>query len=209
MDKRDDGARPDEGPDTANLAKNELYEMVSTTRLLPPLGSKGVTREYVLGCYKDQYYTIHPMDYKRFEINLSKDQLRKTCTFNNALLLRKLNILLSSQGKAPLGFKEEELPDQTWLHKMARYIDQTGLLEFFEAPIKPEPPLTPLSHSISRVYYGRLYASDYLFRLPQVKTNKKLLETIKMVSETYRTLCSYKINIEMMESELNSMRMKY
>ena len=37
-----------ESVDTKNLQKHELYELVSSTYMLPPLNSKGLTRDYLL-----------------------------------------------------------------------------------------------------------------------------------------------------------------
>jgi hypothetical protein len=41
-----------------------------------------------------------------------------------------------------------------------------------------------------------------------VRENKKLWENLKLVSDTYRTLLSYKINIEVLSKELEDTRNK-
>ena len=40
----------------------------------------------------------------------------------------------------------------------------TNLLEFFESRSLPEPPLDHNSSAISRIFYGRLYAGEWLFK---------------------------------------------
>ena len=131
-----------EGLDTSNLSKNELYELVSSTYLLPPCSSKGLTRNILLQTHRDDIYSLEARTYKKFEVELSKAQLKKVGIMNNALLVRKLNMLHRLRGEKELGFSEFEIPDQNWLYKIARYADQTNLLEFFETAVVPEPALS-------------------------------------------------------------------
>ena len=147
-------------------------------------------------------------EFKRFEVDVSRECQKKIGTINNALLVRKLNVLLVAQGREELGFSEYEIPESAWLHRVARYIDQTNLLEVFERPVRPEPPLSTQSNACSRIYYGRVNASNYLFRTPQVRQNKKLWENFKVISDTYRTLLSYKINIDVLQREMEETRAK-
>ena len=108
-----------------------------------------------------------------------------------------------------MGFTELEVPDQTWLYKVARYIDQTNILEFFETLISPEPPLGNNSSQISTIYYRRLFACQWLFKLQTTKTNKKLWEMLKNLSEVYRTLMAQRINAELLEQEVRKNREKH
>lgn len=94
-------------------------------------------------------------------------QLKKVGIMNNALLVRKLNALLKMKGEKELGYNEYEIPEQNWLYKIARYADQTNLLEFFESPVVPEPALTPHFLDISHIYHGRTFAVQWLFRIEQ------------------------------------------
>ena len=148
------------------------------------------------------------MNFKHFEFNLERHHFKKVGITSNALLVMKLNRLLELQGERPLGFTELEVPDQSWLYKVARYIDQTNILEFFETQINPEPPLGNKSSQISTIYYGRLFACQWLFRLQTTKTNKKLWEMLKNLSEVYRTLMAQRINAELLEQEVRHNREK-
>ena len=197
-----------EGLDTKSLSKNELYDLVSADYMLPPSHSKGVTREYLLDVKDKRVFRVSNMEHKQFEFNLQKIHQKKVGIVNNSLLVKKLNILLKDRGEVPLGFTEFNLPEQNWLYKVARYIDQTNLLEFFEAAPCPEPPLSHISSSISKIYYGRLYASEYLFSSEKTKKNKKLWDAFSLLSEKYRTLNAYKIHVDVLENELRDTKRK-
>jgi hypothetical protein len=207
-DLQGDNPGPNEGIETRSLGKNELYELVSSTYMIPPYCSRGMTREYLLQVKNEQVFRVPTMEYRHFEINLSKSHQKKVGITNNALLVRKLNILLSDKGRQPLGFTEYDVPEQNWLHKVARYIDQTNVLEFFESAVAPEPPLTRNSSDISKTYFGRLHAGQWLFRLQNARNNKKLWENLKILSETYRSYASYKINLDLLDHELQLTRDK-
>ena len=182
--------------------------MLSAVWHLPPYSSKGVTRDYLLRVNRDQVFRVNANELKRFEVELSKESQKNIGTINNALLVRKLNILLVAKGRRELGFTEYEIPESNWLHKVARYIDQTNLLEIFERPARQEPPLTTESNVCSKIYYGRVNASNYLFRTPQVRQCKKLWENFKMISDIFRTLLSYRINLDVLQRELEETRAK-
>lgn len=200
--------QPDESLETRNLEKKELYDMVTAIWCLPPYTSKGVTREYLLQVHSAQVFRVNTNELRRFEVELTKDSLKKVGAINNALLVKKLNILLAEQGNRTLGFTEFEIPESNWLFRVARYIDQTNLLEIFERPVRPEPPLSNHSKTCSRIYYGRMFASTHLFRSARVRENKKLWENFKSISDTYRTLTSYKINLEVLNHELEETQRK-
>lgn len=194
--------REDETPETKDLSKQKLYEMVDRDWMLPPASSKGITREYLLAVRNGDVFRVKHADYKTFDFNVSKAHLRKIGEVNNALLVRKLNRLLQAREQKELGYTEYNLPEQNWLYKVARYIDRTNLLEFFEAAPVEEPPLSDESTSIAQIYYGRKLASEYLFSKSVHKRNKKLWESFLTLSEKYRTVISMKCTIDVLQHEL-------
>ena len=127
----------DEGADTINLQKNELYDMVGAQYFIPPYSSKGVTRDYLLKVHRNQVFRATKQEIRHFEVDLTPKQQRRHSTINNAILIRKLNTLLQATSRRPLGFDELEVPDQGWLYRIARFIDPASLIEFFEAPVRP------------------------------------------------------------------------
>ena len=127
---------------------------------------------------------------------------------NNAILVRKLNLLLKSKGGKELGFSEYDIPEQNWLFKVARFIDQTNMLEFFEEPIENEALPSPHSSPISKIYWGRLYAGEYLFEDEKKKSNKKLWQSLRVLSEAYRMLLGSRMHGEVLEHDLLETRKK-
>lgn len=202
QDAMADAHQADEGPETNKLEKKELYEMVNATYMLPPYQSRGVTRLYLLQVHRGQVYRVDHMSYKRFEIGVTKIQQKKIGIVNNALLVKKLNVLLADRGHNPLGFTEMEVPESGWLHKMARWIDRTNILEFFEESVEPEPALTQNTTPIHRIYRGRLLAAGWLFRNPQVRGNRRLMEELRKIHDMFRLLSSYRVNLEVLNEEV-------
>ena len=92
--------QPDEGLDTRNLEKKELFDMVAAVWFVPPYSSKGVTRDYLLRVNRNAVFRVNSNELKRFEVELSREAQKKIGTINNALLVKKLNILLTEQGRA-------------------------------------------------------------------------------------------------------------
>jgi len=198
----------DEGPDTAALKKQELYDAVAETWFIPPSDSKGVTREYLLQVRRDQVYRVSTMQIKQFEVELTAEMQRRASNINNSVLIKKLNYLLSTTGRKQLGFTEFDVPDQAWLYRIARYIDASSITEFFERPAKPEPALTTASSVLSKIYHGRMSASIWLFRNSAVKQNRKLWEALKLISETYRASINNQMSLHILEHEITQIREK-
>jgi hypothetical protein len=94
------------------------------------------------------------------------------------------------------------------LFRLARFIDKTNLTEFFESPVLNEPQLTSSSSIISKVYYGRLKASAYFFRLKEAKSNRKLWDAVKSISDTHRNFISHNLAVESLKRELESAEKK-
>ena len=90
------------------------------------------------------------------------------------------------------------------MYKVSRFIDPTNLTEFFEAAVRQEQTVTDRSHQINKVHYGRLQASAYFFRNPTLKGNKKLWESLRQISETYRNYLSQKVSLEVLTRELRN-----
>jgi hypothetical protein len=194
--------------DTRNLEKKELYDMLAHCFYLPPYQSRGVNREYLLRVHKAQCYRAPLMELKHFEVELTSKMTKRVGAQNNGLLVRKLNLLLRSRNMPDLGFDEYDPPEQCWLYRIARFLDQTNLTEFFDSPVIPEPEVSPSSHQISKVHYGRIKASAYFFRLKEARSNKKLWDNLRIISDTYRNYLSQKLSIDVLRKELASSEQK-
>jgi hypothetical protein len=104
--------KADEDIATRNLDKSQLYDLVTEQHFLPPLHSRGITRDYLLAVYRDQVFKVELQTLKKFEVNLTNRQTKKVGVINSALLVRKLNLLLKSRRENDLGFDEYDPPDQ-------------------------------------------------------------------------------------------------
>ena len=179
---------PNEDPETRNLDKKDLYQMVAHKHYMPPIGSRGCNRDYLIKVYKGRCYRVPLLALKHFEVELTSAMTRRVGIPNNCLLVRKLNILLRSKGEPELGFDDMEPPEevrflqQAWLFRVARFADPTNLLEFFETHVVEEKPVMPNSSHIIKVHWGRIKAAKYFFELEEARKDRKLWEAFKMIS---------------------------
>ena len=104
--------RADEDPETKNLDKAELYEDVAEDWFLPPLHSRGMTREHLLDVRSGKVFRVSLITLKKFEVDLTTKMTKKVGAVNSGLLVRKLNILLISRGQNPLGIDEYDPSEQ-------------------------------------------------------------------------------------------------
>lgn len=199
---RGDMRQMDEEADTRMLEKKELYELVSKRWFIPPYQSRGVTRDYLLKVHKDRVYRLTNGEIKHFEVELGPEHHRKAQGMGHAVLIRKLNLLLQITNRKPLGFTEHDIPDQNWLHRIARHIDPTSITEFFEVPIRLEPMVNQNSHPIACIYHGRLAAAKWFMQHQQVNSNRRFWESLHSVSNLYRALLNKDLAIECMQKEL-------
>lgn len=205
-DLRNDQRQSDEEADTRKLEKKDLYEMVVSDWYLPPFQSRGVTRDYLLQVHRNRVYRISHLDIKRFEVELTPEHQKKVQGVSHSLLIRKLNILLQLTGRRPLGFNEYDMPDQTWLHRVARVIDPTSLTEFFQTPVRPEEPAGPQSLAIVCIHHGRIEAAKWFMRHQSVKSNRRYWESLHAVSTQYRALINKDLSIEALQRDLQEQR---
>jgi len=199
---RTDQPQSDEGADTKSLEKRDLYEMVHKNWFIPPYASRGVTRDYLLKVHNNKVFRITYGEIKHFEVDLTPEHQRKVQGMGHAVLLRKLNILLQLTGRNQLGFTEHDLPDQGWLHRMARIIDPTSLTEFFDTPVHPEPAPTSGSLNISLIYHGRLAAARWFMRHPNIKSNRRFWDSLHTIGNLFRAYLNKSLAIETLEREL-------
>jgi hypothetical protein len=87
---------------------------------------------------------------------------------------------------------------------VARYLDQTNLLEFFEAPVVQEQPVTPSSSLVIRVHWGRLKAAKYFFQLEEARKDRKLWEAFKVIAANYRSYLCLQLVREKLQQDLEA-----
>ena len=106
------GPFANEGPETRNLEKPGLHEMVGTLKFLPPYGSRACRRKYLISVHSGEAFSVNHSALRHFEVDLETSMMKKMGVVNNGLLVRKLNMLLESKGLPKIGFSEYEPPEQ-------------------------------------------------------------------------------------------------
>jgi len=175
------------------LTKNQLYTMLSETYLLPTIDSKGVNRAYLVAVYIGNVYRLPLLEYKRFEAELTPTQQKKTPLINLAYILRKLNALLVESHRRPLGFPPFVIPEETWLTKVARFVDRKNVMEFFQQELEP---IGQPMHLSERVHQARRNAHRYVFNNNNLLENNRVFNSLKEISDCYRRIISRQIDIE-------------
>ena len=104
-----------EDPETRELNKKKFYNILAGRFFLPPLSTKGITREYLVKVHRNEVFTIPLFDLKHFEVELTVPMMKRVGIPNNSLLVRKLDGLLMSQQLPTLGFDDFEPPDEVKL----------------------------------------------------------------------------------------------
>lgn len=194
-----------EPPEVRGLSKHQLYNQLAEQYLLPAYDSKGVNRTYLVGVFSNNYLRIPLMEWKRFEINLTPNQIKRNNLVNLSYMLRKVNGILRERGMNPLGFPDFIIPEESWLVNVARFIDRKNVMEFFSVE------LTPLGQPESeseRVHQGRVFAFEFLFQGNQLMQNPKVFGSLKEISECYRRIISKRVDLEEIEALRTSMQQK-
>lgn len=178
--------------------------MLSQQFFLPTFTTKGITRDYLIRVYRNQVYRVPLFELMHFEVELTTAMKTRIGLPNNSLLVRKLNMLLRSRNQAELGFDDYEPPEENWLYRIARYVDRTNVLQFFEVPVT-QGELDPRdTNRIHRTHYGRIKASRYFHRLPEARTDKKLWDCLHSLTGIYRSYMCQNLLVEKLNNEVEA-----
>ena len=130
LNQYDRGA-DNEPAEIRQLTKSQLYKLLAAEWILPNKDSRGVTREYLAGVYQNQLFRVGRLELQQFEARLLFEDLARNSFFNMSVVLERLIALMTQLGLPPLGFNENVNPDETWVCRIARYIDQWNILRIF------------------------------------------------------------------------------
>ena len=193
-------AHEDEPAELRDKSKNQIYALLAEEYFLPSVDSKGVNRTYLVGLYRGDHYRVRALDIKRFELELRPMQQKRVSLVNLAYMYRKLNALLLERGEQQLGFPDHAIPEESWLCKIARYVDRKNVLEFFSQAVQQVAPATCLSEN---VHIARINAHAFVFEGNQLLDQQTVYQAVKEISESYRRIIGKKIDIE----EINRSRL--
>jgi len=187
-----------------SLKKKALYKLLSERYLLPEENSKGVNRHYLVGVYTGRYFRVDVMDHKRFEVELTPGQQKKTPFLNTADSFVKLQKFLQELGQPPLGFDIGAFPKDTWLYKIIRYVDRenvTGVyLETVDLPYAANIVGAPGNVMM------RSKRNAERFLLAQVINVSTVYQALKSLWDCHKKEISRRREVEQLTRELASSR---
>lgn len=195
-------AEQQEGEDTRHLSKHKLYNMLSENWFLPSVDSKGVCRQYLLRVHRNEVFRVTNREYKTFEVNVNPAHFKKNGLTCLGHLVNRLNRLLTSRNERVLGFPPHVIPEESWLIKVARKIDQHNLLEFFQREVTPLTIVHDNSPIINRLYVAKIQLFRHLFLIPQHMRNQQVFQATTAISENQRKLNAKLLEVGQLEAAL-------
>ena len=193
-------ARIHEAAETKDLSKHKIYSRLNEQYLLPPEESKGVCRSWLLQIWHGHVFRVGLRDFKTFEVSVTSAHMKRNGLTNLMHLMLRINGLLKSRGQKTLGFHEFTVPDEKWLCKIARYVDHSNVLEFFQLPVTPISRLSADMSPSEQIHCCRMYAYDKLLFIPGHMKNQMVYNAVIQISEWHRKNMAKRIEAE--ESEL-------
>lgn len=116
--------RLDEPEATRKLSKKALYNMLAETYYLPNILSRGVTRPYLVGVFRDVYLRVPLLEIKTFLAGLTPSLTKRAPHHNTANAFARLQAFVAELQLHPFGFEPNTVPDDKWLMDVARFIDR-------------------------------------------------------------------------------------
>ena len=196
----------DEPEAVRHLKKKAIYKLLAEQFLLPEENSKGVHRRYLVGVYRGDYFRISAMEYKRFEVELTPLQLKKTPFISSGDVFAKISRLLQEMGIPPLGFEVGLFPEDTWLYKVVRFVDRSNATGVYLAIVPARvPPLgdEPMSNQMIR---AKRNAEAFL--VGNIMNQPSVFNVIKTLWDSHKKVISRMREIEQLQRELASARGK-
>lgn len=196
----------DEPEAIRHLKKKAIYKLLTETWMLPEECSKGVHRRYLVAVYRAEVLRINAMEFKRFEVELTPAQLKKTPFISSGDVFAKISRLLTEMGLPPLGFEVGLFPEDTWLYKVVRFIDRTNATGVYLEPAPPRAQpfgLEPVSNQMMR---AKRHAETYL--VGGIINQPAVFSTLKALWDTHKREISRQREIEQLDRELASARAK-
>ena len=191
-----------EGEDTRHLSKQRFYNMLSENYFLPSIDSKGVCRQYLLRVHRNEVFRVTNREYKTFEVNVNPGHFKKNGLSCLGHLVTRLNRLPVSRNERPLGFPEHVIPEESWLIKVARKIDQHNLLEFFQREVTPLTVVQDRSPVIEKVYVAKIQLFRRFFLIPEHMRSQPVFQAVTAISETQRKMNAKLIEVQQVQAAL-------
>jgi hypothetical protein len=195
----DQRGNPDEPAEIRDLTKKALHERLTEQYFLPPNNSRGVTRVYLVGVYRNQHYRIGLFDMQRFMAELTPQHMRKAPHINSNDVKAKVQVLLREHGMPVLGYPDGVIPEEGWLLQVARMLDQTNSTAIFtEAIPNPAEPdiLTTRMHTAKR------NAEQIVLRSTGILADPKIFREVEAIWNSHKRLTNKRREVLALQSVL-------
>ena len=190
------GQHLNEGPETRDLCKEKVFDRLSEQYLMPPIHTKGVSRNWLIRVWNGEVFRVAIRDFKLFEADITPNHMKRNGFTNLLHLMLKINQLLTSRQQPTLGFHDFCVPDEKWLAKIARYIDRSNVLEFFQMPVVQLMDLRPGMPIVEQIHYCRDYAHRQLLVRTGHMDRPGVYNSILAVSEWHRKTLAKQIEVD-------------
>ena len=186
-------------------SKQQLYTSLSNEYLLPPMLSKGVNKRWLVNVATGVVFRLNLMEFKRFEIQLFPRHWKNQAWINLSVLFRKVSSLLAERQLAPFGFNDHCVPDESWLIKVLKFIDQENILETF---IEPCPNPARINCPTREVHMDKLGAQTYLFGDQPVLRTPKVVGMLRDINDIGRKVRNRRADLHDLDRQTEHIRVK-
>lgn len=197
----------DEPAEIRGLTKKKLYQLMSERFHLPGCESRGVTRDWLVGIYRNVNYGVPLLEFKHFYADLSPADLKKVPVLYCGPLLAKLNNLLRETGRPSLGFAQGVIPEEDWLISVIRFVDKNNVLGVFFNAIQGAPQI---ACDTQRMIEAKKNAETFLFRAGDrnLLNDKKLFKGIEGIYDQSKRIAGHRQELQLLVEQGRALEAK-
>lgn len=196
---------PNEPPEIREMTKKALHEQLSQRFFLPPNNSRGVTRPYLVGVYRNDFYRLDLFQMQHFLADLTKEHMRKAPYINSNDIKAKVEVLLRENNMPPLGFPNGVIPEESWLLQIARVLDQSNSTAIFVKAV-PQPEVQDTT--TYRIHQAKRNAEHFELRRTNFLADPKFFHEIEAVWNSHKRLTNKRREVLVLQAALHEATQK-
>ena len=127
-------------PEVRNQSKSQLYSVNAFTFFLPSKHSRATSKLYLYRVQTNQVFRVMRQQILEFESRLQPDECVRVSFMNIPMVVARLNRLLVQQGLQELSFTATTMPDDDWVFRVVRFVDQSNVLGCFKRGVRNSQP---------------------------------------------------------------------
>lgn len=127
-------------PEVRNQSKSQLYSATAFTFFLPSKHSRATSKLYLHRVQTNQVFRVTRQAILEFESRLQPDECVRVSFLNIPMVVARLNRLLVQLGLPDLSFTATTMPDDDWVFRVVRFVDQNNLLGCFKRAVRNAQP---------------------------------------------------------------------